>query len=69
MSASGPLSDAAFMIALTSSTDVSRAAMNDRSTIDTLMVGKSGSHTFSTKGRVDVRCGLHPGMRLVVTVQ
>ncbi len=37
--------------------------------IDTLLVGKSGSHTFTTKGRVDVRCGLHPGMRLVVTVQ
>lgn len=37
--------------------------------IDTLLVGKSGSHTFPTKGRVDVRCGLHPGMRLVVTVQ
>jgi plastocyanin len=37
--------------------------------LDTLLVGKSGSHTFATKGRVDVRCGLHPGMRLIVTVQ
>src|SRR5437773_3983735 len=37
--ASGPDSDAAFMIALTSSTVVSRAAMNDRSTIETLIVG------------------------------
>ena len=32
-------SEAAFMIALTSSTVVSRAAMKDRSTIDTLIVG------------------------------
>src|SRR5438046_10007023 len=39
MPASGPASEAAFMIALTSSTVVSRAATNDRSTSDTLIVG------------------------------
>jgi plastocyanin len=37
--------------------------------LDTLHSGKSASRTFSKKGRVDVRCGLHPGMRLVVTIQ
>jgi plastocyanin len=37
--------------------------------LETLNAGKSGSHTFANKGRVDVRCGLHPGMRLVVTIQ
>jgi hypothetical protein len=36
---SGPDSEAAFMTALTSSAVVSRAATNDRSTIDTLIVG------------------------------
>src|SRR5690349_14595536 len=36
---SGPDSEAAFMMAFTSSTLVSRAAMNVRSTIDTLSVG------------------------------
>jgi plastocyanin len=30
--------------------------------------GEDLRHTFAKKGRVDVRCGLHPGMRLVVTV-
>jgi plastocyanin len=37
--------------------------------LDTVAPGKSGSHTFAKAGRVDVRCGLHPGMRLVVTVE
>jgi plastocyanin len=37
--------------------------------LETLHAGKSAKHTFATKGRVDVRCGLHPGMRLVVTVE
>jgi hypothetical protein len=37
--------------------------------LETLSPGKSASYTFSKKGRVDVRCGLHPGMRLVVTVE
>jgi plastocyanin len=30
--------------------------------------GEDLRHTFSKRGRVDVRCGLHPGMRLVVTI-
>jgi plastocyanin len=38
-------------------------------TLDTLGPGKSASRAFAKKGRVDVRCGLHPGMRLVVTVR
>ena len=37
--------------------------------LETVGPGKEASHTFSKKGRVDVRCGLHPGMRLVVTVE
>jgi plastocyanin len=37
--------------------------------LETLHAGKSATRTFATKGRVDVRCGLHPGMRLVVTVE
>ena len=37
--------------------------------LDTLGPGKSASYTFAKKGRVDVRCGLHPGMRLVVTIE
>jgi len=39
MPLSGPSSDAFFMTAFTSSTVVSRAAMNERSTMETLMVG------------------------------
>ena len=39
MPASGPFDDASYMIAWISSTVVSRAAMNDRSTIETLIVG------------------------------
>jgi plastocyanin len=31
--------------------------------------GQDVSHALAKKGRVDVRCGLHPGMRMVVTVQ
>ena len=27
------------------------------------------SRTFSKPGRVDVRCGLHPGMRLIINVK
>ena len=30
--------------------------------------GEDVNHTFTKRGRVDIRCGLHPGMRLVVTV-
>ena len=37
--------------------------------LETLHAGKSAKHAFAAKGRVDVRCGLHPGMRLVVTVE
>jgi plastocyanin len=37
--------------------------------LETMKPGDKASHTFGKKGRVDVRCGLHPGMRLVVTVQ
>lgn len=31
--------------------------------------GQDAQRTFATAGKLDVRCGLHPGMRLVVTVQ
>jgi plastocyanin len=37
--------------------------------LDTIAPGKEATHAFTAKGRVDVRCGLHPGMRLVVTVE
>ena len=37
--------------------------------LETIGPGKQASHAFSKAGRVDVRCGLHPGMRLVVTVE
>jgi len=38
-------------------------------TIETMEPGQSVPHTFAKPGRVDVRCGLHPGMRLMVTVE
>jgi plastocyanin len=37
--------------------------------LQTTPPGEKVSRTFATKGRVDVRCGLHAGMRLVVTVE
>jgi plastocyanin len=37
--------------------------------LETTNPGEDVKWTFSSKGRVDVRCGLHPGMRLVVTVE
>ena len=36
--------------------------------LETTSPGQSLKYVFSTRGRVEVRCGLHPGMRLVVTV-
>jgi plastocyanin len=37
--------------------------------LETVPPGEKANHTFAKRGRVDVRCGLHPGMRLVVTVE
>ena len=37
--------------------------------LETMGPGEEGRRTFAQTGRVDVRCGLHPGMRLVVTVE
>ena len=37
--------------------------------LETTAPGEKVSHTFAAKGRVDVRCGLHAGMRLVITVE
>jgi plastocyanin len=37
--------------------------------LDSMAPGAKANHAFSQKGRVDVRCGLHAGMRLVVTVE
>jgi plastocyanin len=37
--------------------------------LKTTSPGKNASRTFAAAGRVDIRCGLHPGMRLVVTVE
>jgi plastocyanin len=37
--------------------------------LETVPPGEKANHTFVKRGRVDVRCGLHPGMRLVVTVE
>jgi plastocyanin len=37
--------------------------------LETMRPGQEARRTFAQKGRVDVRCGLHPGMRLVVTVE
>ena len=37
--------------------------------LETVAPGKKSSRTFAKPGRVDIRCGLHPGMRLVVTVE
>jgi plastocyanin len=36
--------------------------------LETAAPGQDVKHTFAKPGRVDIRCGLHPGMRLVVTV-
>jgi plastocyanin len=36
--------------------------------LETAAPGQDVRHTFTKQGRVDIRCGLHPGMRLVVTV-
>jgi plastocyanin len=36
--------------------------------LETTSPGQDVRHTFAKPGRVDIRCGLHPGMRLVVTV-
>ena len=36
--------------------------------LETTHPGQDVKHTFTTPGRVEVRCGLHPGMRLIVTV-
>lgn len=37
--------------------------------LKTTTPGKDVTRTFAGAGRVDIRCGLHPGMRLVVTVK
>lgn len=37
--------------------------------LETMRPGQQTSRAFSKAGRVDVRCGLHPGMRLIVTVE
>lgn len=37
--------------------------------LETTKPGQDSRRTFSAPGRIDVRCGLHPGMRLVVTVE
>ena len=36
--------------------------------LKTQVAGEDVSHVFPKKGRVDIRCGLHAGMRLVITV-
>jgi plastocyanin len=37
--------------------------------LTTQTAGKDATRTFTKAGRVEVRCGLHPGMRLAVTVE
>ena len=37
--------------------------------LETMAPGEKGTRAFAAKGRVDVRCGLHAGMRLVITVE
>ena len=37
--------------------------------LETTRPGQDARRTFAAAGRVDIRCGLHPGMRLVVTVE
>lgn len=37
--------------------------------LETMKPGQKASRAFSKSGRVDVRCGLHPGMRLIMTVE
>jgi plastocyanin len=37
--------------------------------LETAPPGQEVRRTFPKAGRVDIRCGLHPGMRLVVTVE
>ena len=37
--------------------------------LPTTKPGQDVQRTFTAKGRVDVRCGLHPGMHLAVTVE
>ena len=35
----------------------------------TLKIGAKAPHAFPKNGRVEVRCGLHPGMRSIVNVE
>ena len=37
--------------------------------LSTSKPGQEMRHSFSKPGRVEIRCGLHPGMRLMVTVE
>jgi plastocyanin len=37
--------------------------------LETTRPSQDARRTFAAAGRVDVRCGLHPGMRLVITVE
>lgn len=37
--------------------------------LETMEPGAKADRAFAKRGRVDIRCGLHPGMRLVVTVE
>jgi plastocyanin len=37
--------------------------------LDTTKPGQAVRRAFPARGRVEVRCGLHPGMRMVVTVE
>jgi plastocyanin len=37
--------------------------------LETMKPGQKGSRPFAKAGRVDVRCGLHPGMRLILIVE
>ena len=37
--------------------------------LETMKIGEQSPYAFPKKGRVEVRCGLHPGMRLIVNVE
>jgi plastocyanin len=49
--------------------DIYSSTKDQEFTLATMPPGSKVAHTFDKKGRIDVRCGLHPGMRLVVNVE
>ena len=49
--------------------DIYSSTKGQEFNLEVMSPGSKVTHTFDKKGRIDVRCGLHAGMRLVVTVE